>query len=310
MQKGDVTKALEEVHPESSGIQRDIRGLQDHAIRNAIAQAVRGHKHVAQLPEKENVEKSMEALFTFSKLAAQPSAMLNTGAGIADLTFLYITFSALSMNNPLLAVAGGIGVIASEGVSHAKNYADNRHYSGFRKREFKYLRQCKSDIVSVLESKLHNAEDKKTREGIKSIIKETENLFKMIEARSKENLDTWHGKLAGLGSSGLAAALDTFVPPFSWLANTFSDYLKSFVRVEAVQPPGYIPPLALADLAARTILLVAVSSLIAGIAHDAYTDHLKTITKRPANSSIAKRQEALNDLKLRVDSLFGELQQV
>lgn len=303
MQKDGVTKGSE-FQPESSGIARDLRGLHEGTLRSAIAEAVRRHKPLenVQLPKKEDVEQSIDAVFVFSKLA-QPSAKLNAGAGIVDLTSLYFAASSLSIHSLPAAVAGGICTIASETVSRVKNFTDNRHYSKLRKKELSFLKQCKSDITSVLESKLAHAADEAKRREIKNLIKETEKLYKRVERESKENLETARGtKLLGFGSSGLVAFLNTYMPPFTWVANGVSDFFQSVARVQPFQFQPYNPPLAIIGLAAKTALLVVESVIVAGVAYEAYKDRFE--------DSITKRQNAQKELKLRVDWLFGKIQEV
>jgi hypothetical protein len=225
-----------------------------------------------KLPTEGELEGSIDSLFRFSE-NKQPSKRLNSGAGIADATSLYI----MAFNHPVAV----LGLAASEGISFAKNYLDSRHYSELVNSEREFLEKYKSDIISTLESKLPIAGNKKQETELKNLISETESFFSEVDARSKQHLDSaLKRRLQGIGSSvGALIVNSTILKP---LVDYTSNFFQSLAHVQLVQPPGYNPDpaMALIDLAVRVTWLLASSSLILMAGYEARKDSPKPLQRR------------------------------
>jgi hypothetical protein len=189
------------------------------------------------------------------------------------------------------------GAIASEIIATIKNDKDTGHYSELKKSEKKYLKGCKSQIVSALKSKLLDAGNERQKKEIKKLIKETKELFPEIEKRSKQGLNTELGsRLEAFIGSSAALVWNNFYP-FKTAVDVTSDLFTSFVRV--LLP--YSPDPALIDIAVRTGWFIAVSALATIIA-----DEIHRALPKP----IINRDYAKDELKGRVNRLFEKIQKV
>ncbi len=299
MHKAGITKSSEEFHQESSGIERDIRGLHERTLSSAITGALRRRQkveHEVKLPTKEELQQSIDSLFRFSD-EAQPSNKLNAAAGIADSASLY-----LILHQPT-AIAGAIGLAASESISVAKNYANTRHYSKLGKSESRFLKDSKSKLISALELKRSHAGSVQEKE-IKNLMKETNELFSEIERRSKEGLNTALGsRLEAFASSGAAFIINNFpYSPIKALIDGTSDYFTSLARVQPIQFPPYNPPLAIIDIAVRAGWLVGMSSFIELLVYE-YKKYRSEIHQ------LVSRDDVKEDLMSRAGLLLDQIQE-
>jgi len=294
MQKGGVKQ--EDLHPQAQPIGDEFHkaGLRTKISNYFVKKSGSATAHVVKLPTKDEVEKNIDSLFSFSE-CKQPSRGLNSGAGIVDAASVYLmTFHHAA------AGLGLPGLIASESISLVKNYADNRNHSGSVRDERRYLRECKSHILSELESKLPNAKHRRQEMELRELIKETQTLFSDIEKKSKEHLDTaLKNRLQGVGGSIAALFVNsTLLKP---LVDYTLDFFSSLARVQPLQPPGYSPDLVLVELAVRTGWLVFTSAFITTLAYE---------VRKDGSESIEKRDKAREELKGRVESLFGKIQEM
>ncbi|NYZ75826.1 hypothetical protein H0N98_01075 [Candidatus Micrarchaeota archaeon] len=295
MQKGGVKQ--EDLHPQAQPIGDEFHKA---GLRTKISAFIKGREtaeaHEVKLPTKDEVEKSIDSLFSSSE-CKQPSKGLNSGAGIVDAASVYLmTFHHAA------AGLGLPGLIASESIAFIKNSADSQHSSSSVWNERRHLREFKSHILSELESKLPDAKHKRQEMELKELIQETQTLFSDIEKKSKEHLDTaLKNRLQGVGSSIAALVVNsTLLKP---LVDYTSEFFTSFARVQPVQPPGYNPDPAMAtiDLAVRVGWFVFTSAFITTLAYEVRGD---------TSESIEKRDKAREELKGRVESLFGKIQEM
>jgi hypothetical protein len=284
-QEGDIhqpAQPVEEFH--KAGLRTRISNYFVKKSRSSAA-------NEAKLPMKEDLESSIDHVFSFSQ-GKQPSRVLNSGAGVADAASLYM----MAFNHPVAF----LGLAASEGISLAKNYANNRHYSGLLKSERKFLKKYKFDIMSTLESKLSNAGNQRQEIELKNLINETQSLFSAIDEKSKEHLHTaLKSRLQGLGSSVGALILNNtiFKPAVDYTSNFFTN----LARVQLVQFPGYNPDLALVELAVKTGFLITTSALILTVGYEARKD---------GSRSSQSRDDAMYELKDRADRLLERIQEI
>ncbi|NYZ78779.1 hypothetical protein H0N99_01380 [Candidatus Micrarchaeota archaeon] len=293
MQKTGIAKE-EDVHSQAQPIESELRKA---GIRTKISDFIkrRHTTHEVQLPPKEEVEQSIESRFSFLD-NAQPSKKLQCGAGIADSVSLYL----MTFHNSVAGL-GLPGLIASESISLVKNYADNRHYSQLGKKELKFLKEYKSEIIDVLEGKLSGAKSESQRREVKKLINETKNLFSDIEWKSKQNLNTVLGSRgeAFVGSAVAFGLNNTlFKPAVDWTSN----YLNNFVRVMSPEGLAGNPYSALIDVIVRAGWLVTTSAITTYLAYEAHKDISK--------NSPARRDDAIHELKDRVEALYERIQEL
>jgi hypothetical protein len=284
----------EVIHPP---IQSEHNEFHKAGLRTKISSYLLTKSDIAagevKLPTKEELERSIDSLFIFSE-SKQPGKRLNSAAGIADATSLYI----MAFKHPVAV----LGLVASEGISFLKNYLDNREDSGFAKSERKFLEKYKSDIISTLESKLPIAGNKRQETELKSLINETESFFSAVEVKSKEHLDSaLKRRLQGIGSFVGALIADAIIFP---VVDYTVELFQGIARVQPFQPPGYNPDsaMALIDLGVRAVWLLGTSALILTIAYD--------LRKDEASKPLQKRNDARDELKDRADKLLERIHEI
>jgi hypothetical protein len=291
MQKGEVAEK-EDTHLDTPNIQSELRNA---GIKTKIADFIK-RRHTAkgaQLPPEVEVEKSID--LRFSHLSnAQPSKKLQCGAGIADSASLYLmTF------NTSAAGLGLPGLIASEGISLAKNYADTRHDSELGGKELKFLKEYKSEITDVLKEKLSHAENERQNKEIKNLISETKSLFSDIESKSKQNLDTVLGSRIEAYVGSAAALILNNIPPLGWAVDWTSNYINNFVRVESPWGLSGNPYAVLVDAVVRVGWLVVTSVVTTALVYEAHKDISK--------NSPDQRDDAIGELQGRVKALYKRI---
>lgn len=291
MQKGEIAKK-EDALSDTSNIQSELRNA---GIKTRIADFIKG-RHTTKgvrLPPEEEVERSIDLRFSHLD-NAQPSKKLQCGAGIADSASLYLmTF------NSSIAGLGLPGLIASESISLAKNYKDNRQYSELARKELKFLKEYKSDITDVLKEKLSHAENERQSKEIKKLISETKSLFSDIEYKSKQNLNTVLGSRAEAYVGSAAALILNNIPPLGWAVNWTSSQINTFVRVESIGGLAGNPYAVLVDAAVRVGWLVVTSAITTSLIYEARKDISK--------NSPEQRDDAITELKDRVESIYKRI---
>ena len=258
MQKSGIAGSLEETpEQKSSGLQRDIRGMQE---RNLISTILRRHTAArtdTPLPTMQEINEHIDHLFMLSE-DAQPSRTVNAGAGISDLGFL-----ALAANRA--NVWFGFGALATELVALAKNSSDSNSVKLARQVALEELEEDGSKIVSKLEYAISVTDDKSRRKELRKLIKETQELFYEIERRSKQGLtEVAASRAEGFVSGGLGL-LATIHPasPYKYFVDGVSGLASGLIHGFPLQlPPWTYADIAsaAADIAIRGIAYIAASS--------------------------------------------------
>lgn len=299
MQKGGIPKGLEETHSqESSGIERDLRGIYE---RNLISSIFRRQRDVqpahVRLPTKEELAEHIDNIFSYSE-DSQPSRTLNAGVGVADSTSILL--AAYTRN----VLFGGVA-IASELVAFAKNRG-TKVYSEAVEEELSELKSHKDNMLSVLKNELSKTK-KDEKKDIKELIKRTNKLFSDIESRSKEGLTTAFGsRLEGIAGSALAIPVSMHpLSPYKQFIDGASSWADGFIHSFPIQIPPYTELLAVAaDIGIKLIAFVAASSLLTyGV--DRGADWLSNLIHR--NSSFETREGKREELKDRAGKLLDEI---